>query len=189
MQNRGLIANLFVYGSLRDPDILRSVCGYGFSLTPGPADPRTLQAESAILPYHRRLSPDNVYFYAVPDPEAKIEGYIIFDLPAPALAEIDRYEGKYYTRETVKVNTSRGLAEAQAYLVSRTNMQKRFGDRFHVNLIHELWLRKRIDRFFEVHTRPGEQSPDASVERRARLERMSASLRPPREFRLRAQVR
>ncbi len=169
--------NLFVYGSLRDPEILRSVCGYGYTLTPGPRDLRTLWGESAILPYHRRLSPDNVYCYAVPDPEARIEGFVVFDLPADALAEIDRYEGKYYTRETVKVNTSRGMAEAQAYLVSRKIMQKRFGDRFHVNLIHELWLRKRIDRFFEVHTRPGEQSPDASVERRARRELMATTER------------
>ncbi|NLH18135.1 MAG: gamma-glutamylcyclotransferase [Phycisphaerae bacterium] len=177
MQNQNFTANLFVYGSLRDPDILRSVCGYGFTLTSEVSDSRTLRAESAILPYHRRLSPDNVYCYAVPDPDARIEGFIIFDLPVSALAEIDRYEGKYYTRETVKVNTSRGLTEAQAYLVSRTKMQKRFGDRFYVNLIHELWLRKRIDRFFEMHTRPGEQSPDATIERRARRELMATTER------------
>ncbi len=169
--------NLFVYGSLRDPEILRSVCGYAYTLAPGPRDSRTLWGESAILPYHRRLSPDNVYCYAVPDPDARIEGFIVFDLPASALAEIDRYEGKYYTRETVKVNTSRGLTEAQAYLVSRTKMRKRFGDRFYVNLIHELWLRKRIDRFFEMHTRPGEHSPDATIERRARRELMATTER------------
>ena len=49
-------------------------------------------------------------------------------------------------------------------------MKKRFGDRFHVNLIHELWLRKRIENFFDRSTRPGEKSPDADIERRARRE-------------------
>ena len=46
-------------------------------------------------------------------------------------------------------------------------MKKHFGDRYHVNLIHELWLRKRIEQFIEKSTRPGEHTLDADIERRA----------------------
>jgi len=171
-------ANLFVYGSLREPSIFESVCGLSFTLKPSQVQPeKTLFAELAILNGYRRISPDNVYFYAVPEPSAKIEGFIIYNLPHEALQEIDRYEGKLYDLETVTVNTADGPVQAFAYLASPRSMKKRFGDRFHVNLIHELWLRKRIERFFERHTRPGEESMDADIERRARRQLLGTTER------------
>jgi gamma-glutamylcyclotransferase (GGCT)/AIG2-like uncharacterized protein YtfP len=169
--------NLFIYGSLRDPLILKSVCGLGFTLKPTHVEPDVLLGELAMLPGYRRVSPDNVYFYAVAEHAAKIEGIILYDIPASAMEEIDKYEGKLYDRETVNVNTASGLIEAQSYLASHKSMRKRFGDRFHVNLIHELWLRKRIEKFFDTHTRPGEHSPDADVERRARRELLGTTER------------
>ena len=163
--------NLFVYGSLREPSIFESVCGFSFSLKPSRnPSPNALVAELAMLPEYRRVSPDNVYYYAVPDNTAKIQGFVIYNVPPSAMKVIDKYEGKFYERETVTVNTANGPVETQAYLASPQTMKKRFGDRFHVNLIHELWLRKRIQRFFDDHTRPGEKSIDADVERRARRE-------------------
>ncbi|MHC4666754.1 MAG: hypothetical protein ACYS9T_12520, partial [Planctomycetota bacterium] len=56
-------------------------------------------------------------------------------------------------------------------------MKKHFGDRFHVNLIHELWLRKRIEEFIERHTRPGERTVDAELERRADRELLGTTER------------
>jgi gamma-glutamylcyclotransferase (GGCT)/AIG2-like uncharacterized protein YtfP len=175
MDNENL--NLFVYGSLRDPSILQSVCGLSFTLKPSKSNPHTLLAELAILHGYRKVSPDNVYAYAVKNPNAKIEGFLIYDIPPEAMAEIDRYEGKLYGRESVKVNTAIGPVETQAYLASPKSMRKRFGDRFHVNLIHELWLRKRIENFFQTHTRPGEKSLDANIERRARRELLGTTER------------
>lgn len=169
--------NLFVYGSLRDASVFQSVCGLYFTVRPSQVGHNVLLAELALLANHRRVSPDNVYFYAVPDPSSKIEGVVIYDVPASAMAEIDRYEGQLHDRETVHVNTAGGLVEAQAYLASPKRMKKRFGDRFHVNLIHELWLRKRIEKFFETHTRPGEKSHDADVERRARRQLLGTTER------------
>lgn len=161
--------NLFVYGSLREPSIFESVCGVSFSLKPSKTRPEhVLRAELAMLAAHRRVSPDNVYFYAVPDETSKVQGFVIYDVPPNAMRFIDKYEGKFYERETVHVNTANGLVEAQAYLACPVSMKKRFGDRFHVNLIHELWLRKRIEKFFDEHTRPGEKTIDAYIERRAR---------------------
>lgn len=170
--------NLFVYGSLREPTIFESVCGYRFSLKPSASVPENvLFAELAMLPGYRRVSPDNVYFYAIPDETNKLQGFVIYDVPPAAMQVIDKYEGKFYERETLKVNTAQGPIEAVAYLASTKSMRKRFGDRFHVNLIHELWLRKRIEKFFHQHTRPGEKSMDADAERIARRELLGTTER------------
>ena len=169
--------NLFIYGSLRDRRIFQSVSGLSFTRKPSKVDNETLLVKPALLPHCRKVSPDNVYFYAVADPSSRIEGIVIYGVPAWAMAEIDRYEGKRYDRETVQVNTADGLVEAQAYLATRESMKKQFGDRFHVNLIHELWLRKRIERFIRKRTRPGEQTADAESERRAHRELLATTER------------
>ena len=170
--------NLFVYGSLREPSIFESVCGYSFSLKPSKLKPRNiLRAELAMLPGFRRVSPDNVYYYAIPDAATKLQGFVIYDVPPSAMRVIDTYEGKFYAYETVVVNTAEGPTEAMAYLASPKSMRQRFGDRFHVNLIHELWLRKRIEKFFHRKTRPGEKSIDADIERHARRELLGTTER------------
>ena len=176
MVNRKKV-NLFVYGSLRDPHIFESVCGMSFTHKRHKVNERTLLAEPAFLPGYRKVSPDNVYYYAVASPGSKIEGYVIYDLPEDAMAEVDKYEGKRYQRETVRVHTAGGRVEAQSYLVSVELMKKHFGDRFHVNLIHELWLRKRIERFLEKRTRPGDKSIDAELERLAVRELLATTER------------
>jgi len=169
--------NLFIYGSLRDRRILQSVSGLSFTKKASKINDETLFAEPALLPHYRRVSPDNVYFYAVATPSSRIEGLVIHDVPAWAMAEIDKYEGKRYKRETVRVNTAKGPVEAQAYLVTPDSMEQHFGDRFHVNLIHELWLRKRIEKFLKKHTRPGERTVDAESERRADRELLATTER------------
>jgi len=170
-------ANLFVYGSLRDSRILQSICGLSFSRRASKLDRDVLFAEPALLPQYRSVSPDNVYFYAIAAPSSRIEGLVIYDVPALAMAEIDRYEGKRYEREMVRVNTGGGPVEAQAYLATHDSMEKHFGDRFHVNLIHELWLRKRIEKFIKRRTRPGERTVDAELERRAERELLATTER------------
>lgn len=169
--------NLFIYGSLRDNRVFQSVSGHSFTLKPSRVGERTLFAELAFLPHYRRVSPDNVYYYAVPSPPSRIEGLVIHGIPRPAMTEIDRYEGKRYERETVHVHTGHGVVDAQAYLVTPEAMRKHFGDRFHVNLIHELWLRKRIRQFLRKRTRPGEDTEDAEIEREADRELLATTER------------
>ncbi len=169
--------NLFIYGSLRDRRIFRSVSGLNVTRKPSKADDKTLLAVPAFLPHYRKVSPDDVYFYAVAAPTSRIEGFVIYDVPVSAMTEIDKYEGKRYERETVFVNTAKGRVKAQAYLVSHELMKKHFGDRFHVNLIHELWLRKRIEKFIKKHTRPGDGTTDAELERRAERELLATTER------------
>lgn len=169
--------NLFIYGSLRDSRIFQSVSGFSFTRKASKIDSETLFAEPALLPHYRRVSPDNVYYYAISAQNSRIDGLVIHDIPFSAMAGIDRYEGKRYERETVKVNTAHGIIEAQAYLVTHDAMEKHFGDRFHVNLIHELWLRKRIEKFIKKRTRPGERSVDAESERKADRELLATTER------------
>ena len=169
--------NLFIYGSLRDRRIFQSVSSLSFTRKDSKRNDQNLLAESAFLPGYRKVSPDDVYFYAVKDKSSRVEGFVIYDVPAWAMAEIDKYEGKRYQRETVSVNTAKGCVNAQAYLASRESMEKHFGDRFHVNLIHELWLRKRIDKFIRRHTRPGERTIDAELERHADRELLATTER------------
>ncbi len=169
--------NLFIYGSLRDRRIFQSVSGLSFARKASKIDNKTLFAEPALLPRYRRVSPDNVYYYAIAAPSSRIEGFVIHDVPAAAMAGIDRYEGKRYERDTVQVNTANGSVEAQAYLVTHDSMEEHFGDRFHVNLIHELWLRKRIEKFIKRRTRPGERTVDAESERRADRELLATTER------------
>jgi len=168
---------LFIYGSLRDSRIFQSVSGFSFSRKASKLDHKTFFAEPALLPHYRRVSPDNVYYYAIAAKSSRIDGFVIYDIPAPAMAEIDRYEGKRYERESVRVNTANGSVEAQAYLVTHDSMEKHFGDRFHVNLIHELWLRKRIEKFIKRRTRPGERTVDAESERGADRELLATTER------------
>jgi len=175
MNNRKV--NLFIYGSLRDSRIFKSVSGFSFTRKASKVDTDILWAEPAFLAHYRKVSPDNVYFYAVSAPSSKIEGLVVYDIPTWAMAEIDRYEGKRYEREAVQINTANGTVEAQAYLVSHSSMKKHFGDRFHVNLIHELWLRKRIEKFIKRHIRPGERTVDAESERRADRELLATTER------------
>lgn len=169
--------NLFVYGSLRDPHVFKSISSLSFTLVHAQVDRNNLLAEPAFLAGHRKVSPDNVYFYAVAAKASRLEGFVIYNVPSWAMQEIDKYEGKRYSQETVKVNTAIGLVEAKAYLVSHESMQQHFGDRFHVNLIHELWLRKRIEDFLQANTRPGDDTDDAKVERRARRELLATTER------------
>jgi gamma-glutamylcyclotransferase (GGCT)/AIG2-like uncharacterized protein YtfP len=112
----GKKTNLFIYGSLRDPHIFESVCGMSFTHKRHKVNARTLFAEPAFLPGYRKVSPDNVYYYAVASPGSKIEGYVIYDLPAEAMAIIDKYEGKRYQRETVRVHTARGKRRGERLL-------------------------------------------------------------------------
>lgn len=168
---------LFIYGSLRDPKIFHSVSGLSFSRKPAKTGDQTLFAEPALLSGYRKVSPDKVYFYAVPSASSKIEGLVVHGIPDSAMAEIDRYEGRRYEREAVRVNTATGPVRTQAYLGCVESMKKHFRDRFHVNLIHELWLRKRINKFIQKKTRPGDKTLDAQIERLADKELLATTER------------
>jgi gamma-glutamylcyclotransferase (GGCT)/AIG2-like uncharacterized protein YtfP len=84
---------LFVYGTLRDPECQRAVTGRLF-----PARPATLRG-------FRRVDPPGGYPYLVADDGAVVEGVVLGDIDAEALARLDHYEdeGRLYVRRAVTV--------------------------------------------------------------------------------------
>ena len=168
--------NLFIYGSLRDRRIFKSVCGLSFSLKLPHIKKDILLAEPALLAGYKRVSPDNVYYYGVKSHSFKNRR-----------TRYLRCSRKRQWRKSIntRVNVLKGKPSASippqalfvrnTYLVSRESMKKLFGDRWHVNLIHELWLRKRIEKFLKKRTRPGERSKDAELERIADRELLATT--------------
>jgi hypothetical protein len=56
MIDKKTTTHLFVYGSLREPSIFESVCGFSFTLKPSESTPwNVLAAELAMLPNYRRF--------------------------------------------------------------------------------------------------------------------------------------
>jgi gamma-glutamylcyclotransferase (GGCT)/AIG2-like uncharacterized protein YtfP len=96
---------LFVYGTLRDPDILGAVIG-----RPAPRS-RTGWAVGCRAVYF----PGQVYPALVAAPGEVAEGLLLDDLGAGELAALDRFEGELYRRGLVTVECGGTKVEALAY--------------------------------------------------------------------------
>lgn len=96
---------LFVYGTLRDPELLSGVLGrpaIGLAATaPG------------FAPVHY---PDRIYPALVRRPGAAAQGLVLSDLTRFELDLLDAFEGAEYRREIVPVMIDEELHEAFAYL-------------------------------------------------------------------------
>jgi hypothetical protein len=99
---------LFVYGTLRDPDLLAGVLG------------RPLSAP-AVLPAHAPgfaalVYPGRLYPGLVRSPGAAADGLVLTDLTAFERDLLDAYEGPEYARTALPVMVAEELHEAFAYL-------------------------------------------------------------------------
>ncbi len=85
--------NLFVYGTLMQSDVVAAVTGTSFASKP------------ARLPGYRRISLAGHYPYIVAEDDAFVDGLLLLDVDAAALAKLDAYEdeGVLYVRRTVSV--------------------------------------------------------------------------------------
>ena len=99
---------LFVYGTLRDPDILASLLDR--ALSPHQAT-EAYAAGFAAVHY-----PGRVYPALVPAPEGAAPGLILSDLTPGELAILDAFEGDEYRRDAIAVHTASGMIDAQVYL-------------------------------------------------------------------------
>jgi gamma-glutamylcyclotransferase (GGCT)/AIG2-like uncharacterized protein YtfP len=93
---------LFVYGTLRDPDVQKLVLG------------RALEAPetaAATAPDHRAaVYPKQVYPGLIAARGETAQGLLMLDLSPDDMDRLDAYEGKEYARQTLRVK-SRGLSE------------------------------------------------------------------------------
>jgi gamma-glutamylcyclotransferase (GGCT)/AIG2-like uncharacterized protein YtfP len=100
-----MAALLFVYGTLRDPDLLAGVVGRGV---------RGLQsAAPGMAAVHY---PGRIYPALLRRPGAAAAGVVLTDLTAFEMDLLDAFEGEEYRREIIPVMIGEELHEAFAYL-------------------------------------------------------------------------
>ncbi|MGA2265040.1 MAG: gamma-glutamylcyclotransferase family protein [Phycisphaerae bacterium] len=159
--------NLFVYGTLMNPSVFRAVLGLRMVTTAADADGvQAVWARDAILGGYRKISPDHTYLYAVPDPLARIRGYLIGPLSAGSMAALRSYEGRNYSRKTVRVQTAAGSEKAIAFLGNLKVLEHSFGYAFHDRFKQEVLLREKIDAAL-LETAQEQFHTEASATRRA----------------------
>jgi gamma-glutamylcyclotransferase (GGCT)/AIG2-like uncharacterized protein YtfP len=96
---------LFVYGTLRDPELLSAVLG------------RPATGLAAAAPGFAAVHyPGRIYPALVRRPGAAAAGLVLADLTAFELDLLDAFEGEEYRREIVPVMIGEELHEAFAYL-------------------------------------------------------------------------
>jgi hypothetical protein len=99
---------LFVYGTLRDPDILTGVLGR-------PLAPDSLL--SATAPGFRAVPyPGRVYPALIRSPGAAAQGLVALGLTSFEHDLLDAFEGDEYRRDRIAVMIAEELHEADAYL-------------------------------------------------------------------------
>lgn len=101
------MAIVFTYGSLMCNDIMAAVTGVD------------LPSDAAVIVNFARYALRGQTFPAmVAEDLARVDGRVYYDVDESALARLDVFEGDYYQRCSVSVNTSNGTRlEAQAYVL------------------------------------------------------------------------
>jgi len=99
------MTDLFFYGTLRDPALLRCVLGRDIAMVP------------ARLPGYRAVWAEGESFpMLIGDARARAKGVLARDLSAPDVARLDFYEGAFaYELRDLTVETASGPATAQVY--------------------------------------------------------------------------
>lgn len=95
---------LFVYGTLRDPSRQERVTGRRFVACP-----------ARLRDYACR---DAAYAFVIPSPGDVVDGLLLDDVDADALARLDAYEdaGRLYARRTVTVEVGDERVECEVYV-------------------------------------------------------------------------
>jgi len=99
---------LFVYGTLRDPDLLAAVLGRPL---------RAGETLAAVAPGFRATHyPNRIYPALIRAPGGAAEGQLLTGLSPFELDVLDAFEGSEYRRDIVPVMVGEELHEAFAYL-------------------------------------------------------------------------
>jgi gamma-glutamylcyclotransferase (GGCT)/AIG2-like uncharacterized protein YtfP len=100
--------NLFAYGTLIDPEIVRQVAG---------EVPRHVPA--TLLDHERKMVRGKPYPGIREQPGGSVRGLLYFDVSASAWLRLDRFEGEMYARQAVSVLADGGMRlPAWTYLVA-----------------------------------------------------------------------
>jgi len=159
--------NLFVYGTLMNPAVFRAVLGCRLVRCEEEADNvESFHARDAVLDDYKKVSPDNTYFYAVPDPHGRIRGYLIGPLPGRSMSALLKFEGRNYSRRRLRVHTKNGEEQAVVFVGNLSEMEHSFGYQFHDPLKQEILLNEKINAAL-LETEREQLHTDAELVRRA----------------------
>ncbi len=99
--------DLFCYGSLEFPEVMRSVTGHTFAAKP-----------ARLRDFARYRVRDGEYPGLVPEPGACTDGTLYREVDAASREALDRFEGGLYERQTLEVELRDGRrAIAHVYVV------------------------------------------------------------------------
>jgi gamma-glutamylcyclotransferase (GGCT)/AIG2-like uncharacterized protein YtfP len=99
---------LFVYGTLRDPDVLDALLGRTL--------PASERVDATAPGFHAVHYPQRVYPALIAAPGGNTPGLLLHNLTANELAILDAFEGDEYRRATITVLTPSGMVDADVYL-------------------------------------------------------------------------
>ncbi len=105
----GKPVDLFVYGTLKDPDLVRALTGKTFPSKPG------VLADWRLVPPDRSPS---AYPEIEPSSGDRVEGLLLRQVDPEALQALDRYE-EGYVRRRVRVKVEGRAVEAEVYVPAR----------------------------------------------------------------------
>jgi len=169
--------NLFVYGTLMNPEVFRAVTGFRLQRRKSRADgAESFHARRAVLHGYKKVSPDHTYLYAVPERQGRIQGYLVGPLPAETLGALRSYEGRNYSRRTVTVQTRTGAEQAIAFVGNVKDLVHAFGYDFHDHFKQEVLLEKKIEAAL-LEAEQQQLSKTEPVARRAVAELHGATIR------------
>jgi gamma-glutamylcyclotransferase (GGCT)/AIG2-like uncharacterized protein YtfP len=99
--------DLFVYGTLMVPEVMREASGFQGSGIP------------AVLPDHRcRLVRGEVYPAVCPHAGDSVEGLVYRGLTVEQLSLLDTFEGEFYERHTVRIVCGTSHLPAETYILA-----------------------------------------------------------------------
>jgi gamma-glutamylcyclotransferase (GGCT)/AIG2-like uncharacterized protein YtfP len=102
---------LFVYGTLMVPAVMRGVCGY-----------TDVGMPAQLRGYRRRLIRGEVYPGIVSDPAETVEGLVYHGVTSQQIALLDAFESDFYERRVVSVSTRGTDLSAEAYVLHEAHL-------------------------------------------------------------------
>ncbi|MFH1706387.1 MAG: gamma-glutamylcyclotransferase family protein [Planctomycetota bacterium] len=112
------MANLFVYGTLRNDTVVKALTGKIFS------------RNKAVPAGYRRFEERSGFPYILKVRGGRVTGFVLRDLDDAALQRIDAYEaeGTIYTRVAMRVKTGGTMLDAETFVGNLDNIRRHFGD-------------------------------------------------------------
>ena len=115
--------HVFTYGTLMIPSVMEAVTGSRFAY------------RNAILHGYARFRLEGAtYPGLIPLKDAATDGVLYLDVDPPSMARLDAFEGSFYDRVRVEVETAEGeRRKAEVYVVASTHRHRLTAEIWHLD--------------------------------------------------------